>query len=115
MFGSNPKGFNAPGDEIIFSYRGANPNPEWFLDEPDQYTVECTVKADTSMVKPEKRVSYTDGRLRKYYQINYDIVLLFGLTELKAQIAYMERGVEKRGTAAVIYDDDGLNVSDRSP
>ncbi|RXW25668.1 hypothetical protein EST38_g134 [Candolleomyces aberdarensis] len=107
-------GFSAPGGEIIYSYRGANPNPEWFLDEPDQYTVECTVKADTSMVKPEKRLSYTDGRLRKYYQIDYDIVLLFGLTELKAQIAYMENGVEKRGPAAVIYDDDG-SADCRSP
>lgn len=56
----------------------------------DQYDVECTVKADTSMVKRTERLSYNNGRLRVYYQIEFDIVLLFGLTELKAQIAYVE-------------------------
>ncbi|KAJ2922261.1 hypothetical protein H1R20_g14832, partial [Candolleomyces eurysporus] len=112
MYRSNPADFNTPDDEIVFSYRGTNPNPEWFTDEPDQYTVECTVKADTSMVTPEKNVSFTNGRARTFYQIDFDIVLLFGLTELKAQIAYTEKGVEKRGPATVIYDDDGSTVWD---
>jgi histidyl-tRNA synthetase len=48
------------------------------------------VKADTSTVKPVQGASYTNGRLRIFYQVDFDIILLFGLTELKAQIAYME-------------------------
>ncbi|RXW16089.1 hypothetical protein EST38_g9765 [Candolleomyces aberdarensis] len=115
MFKPNPKDFNALDDEVIFSYRGANPNPEWFSDEPDQYAVECTVKADISMVKPEQSISYTNGRVRVLYQIDFDIVLLFGLTELKAQIAYMENGVEKRGPATVRYDNDSSIVWDQGP
>ncbi|KAJ2923593.1 hypothetical protein H1R20_g13503, partial [Candolleomyces eurysporus] len=115
MFKLNPEDFNALDDEVIFSYRGANPNPECFMDEPDQYTVECTVKADISMVKPEQSISYANGRVRVLYQIDFDIVLLFGLTELKAQIAYMDNGVEKRGPATVLYDNDGSIVWDQGP
>ena len=31
-----------------------------------------------------------------YWRLEYEIVLLFGLTEFKAQIAYKENGTEKR-------------------
>ncbi|KAF5354413.1 hypothetical protein D9758_010769 [Tetrapyrgos nigripes] len=40
-----------------------------------------------------------------YYHLAYSIVLSFGLTELKAQIARDEDGVEKRGQAEIIYGD----------
>jgi len=49
----------------------------------------CTVTADTcqtaKILKPLRGV---DGK--QYYRFNYDVVLLFGLTELKAQISWME-------------------------
>jgi len=31
-----------------------------------------------------------------FYRMDYDIILLFGLTEFKAQVAWKEKGVEKR-------------------
>ena len=31
-----------------------------------------------------------------YYKADFDIILLFGMTELKAQLAWKEKGVEKR-------------------
>ena len=49
----------------------------------------CTVKANMSpMVKALKPQRGAGGVV--YYQQNYDIVLLFGLTELRAQMSWME-------------------------
>jgi len=42
-----------------------------------------------------------------YYKAEYDIVLSFGLTELKAQVAWRdENGTEQRSAAKIIYDSD---------
>ena len=57
-------------------------------DAPENFNVVCTVKADTSSVKPQ--VLYSEKTKVRYYKVDYDIVLLLGLTELKAQIAYLE-------------------------
>ena len=53
----------------------------------------CSIEADTSSVEKVARLSCS-GAL--YYTISFDVVLLFGLTELKAQISYLVNGVEKR-------------------
>ncbi|KAJ2917723.1 hypothetical protein MD484_g2725, partial [Candolleomyces efflorescens] len=91
----------------VHSYRGESSDPKWRMDEPDQYAVECKVEADVSMVKRRFHKSTADGRQgRSYYEIEFDVVLLFGLTELRAQIAYLENNTEKRGPATVIYDDE---------
>ena len=54
---------------------------------PDMYSKICTVRADISSVKLSVRQSTTGV---SYYRSHFDVVLLFGLTELKAQIAYLE-------------------------
>ncbi|KAJ2922257.1 hypothetical protein H1R20_g14836, partial [Candolleomyces eurysporus] len=102
--------FNGFQVNPIFSYKGESSNPKWLIDEPDEYVVECLVKADTSMIKRELSGSYANGRLRIYHRINFDVVLLLGLTEIQAQIEYLENGVEKRGPATVIYEDDGFTA-----
>lgn len=56
----------------------------------------CSVEADTSQIskalQPIRSAIVLEGRrrLQVYYKIQFDIVLSFGLTELKAQIAWME-------------------------
>ena len=50
----------------------------------------CSVTADTS------KLAWSSQRQRAvngdaYYEIHYDIILLFGLTELKAQISWMDK------------------------
>ncbi|KIY44179.1 hypothetical protein FISHEDRAFT_52475, partial [Fistulina hepatica ATCC 64428] len=53
----------------------------------DKYVVRCQVGADTSkIVKVERRRD--DGHI--YYKIEFSIVIFFGLTEMKAQIAWKE-------------------------
>jgi len=41
-----------------------------------------------------------------YYAVEYDVILLFGMTELKAQVAWQENGIEKRSAATIVYDPD---------
>ena len=53
----------------------------------DNYTKLCTIKADLS------RAIFTqpkDGGKGSFLRVDYDIILLFGMTELKAQVAWKE-------------------------
>lgn len=50
----------------------------------------CTVSADVSQFKKFARPLTNPTNGKKYYQWNFDVILLFGLTELKAQVAWME-------------------------
>ncbi|KAJ3513953.1 hypothetical protein NMY22_g14895 [Coprinellus aureogranulatus] len=86
----------------ILSYSGKQKSSLlWTPDEPNKYRTLCKVEADISKVRPTVR---KDASGETYYDVVFDIVLLFGLTELKAQVAYVENGVAKRGPASVIYD-----------
>jgi hypothetical protein len=51
----------------------------------------CRVEANTSAVTP--RIKYSERLKRLYYEITFDVILLFGLTELQAQIAYTDSSV----------------------
>ncbi|KAI5897252.1 uncharacterized protein SCHCODRAFT_0107470 [Schizophyllum commune H4-8] len=85
-------------------YRGEMHHPLWTDVDSNNFSVLCTVNADvTSAVVrlPPRRAA--DGHI--YYQLNYDVVLLFGLTELKAQLRWLENGVERRTHAEVVYGD----------
>jgi len=81
----------------------------------------CTLEVDFSQlpISKERRAS---GK-GMYYRVDYDVVMLFGLTELKCMIAWKEnvcaffvlllpflftqycwQGVERRSPAKIIYD-----------
>ncbi|KAF6748629.1 hypothetical protein DFP72DRAFT_1014981 [Ephemerocybe angulata] len=84
----------------ILMYAGESQISSWIQDEPDMYPVVCRIEADLS------KITATEGKNSKgetFYRIDFSIVLLFGLTELRAQLAYMEDGVEKRGPASIIF------------
>ncbi|KAK2464380.1 hypothetical protein APHAL10511_003527 [Amanita phalloides] len=78
--------------------------PAWVDVEPDLFPVVCEVTADLSEVKKSirSRMNYVTGV--EYFKLEYDAILLFGLAELKAQIAWIENGEEKRGPASIVYD-----------
>ena len=51
----------------------------------------CEVTADLTKLKKKCLIQpQTNHRGAKYYVLKFDIVLLFGLTELKAQLAWTE-------------------------
>ncbi|KAK0471595.1 hypothetical protein IW261DRAFT_1511460 [Armillaria novae-zelandiae] len=95
--------FNVMEGDIL-CYRGTRKNPRWMDKESDDmYPTLCFVTADVRQAaKGLVLKRRADGK--SYYSFSYDIVILFGLTELKAQICWWENGVEKRGPARIVYE-----------
>jgi len=87
----------------ITCYRGLSKDPHWIDLEPDMFSPMCIVNADIAeLFKTSSPRRGLTGNL--YYRFDFDIVLSFGLTELKAQVAWMENGREKRSPATIIYE-----------
>jgi hypothetical protein len=59
-----------------------------FFLKKDNYTKLCTIEADLSRVPLSPRPK-ASGK-GNFYRVDYDIVLLFGMTELKAQVTWKE-------------------------
>ncbi|KIJ66157.1 hypothetical protein HYDPIDRAFT_174829 [Hydnomerulius pinastri MD-312] len=79
----------------IVCYRGHSTNPRWTDSEPGMFSNLCTVHADTSQVS--KTLSPRRGFAGlQFYRQQFSIVLMFGLTELQAQIIWVDNGEEKR-------------------
>jgi hypothetical protein len=57
----------------------------------DMYSTLCHIEADLSQMCRTLKPRRSSGAGKLYYSIDYDVVLLFGLTELKAQIAWEEQ------------------------
>ncbi|KAG9312272.1 hypothetical protein JVU11DRAFT_7575 [Chiua virens] len=87
----------------ILAYRGDHLDPQWVDIEPARFTKMCNVVANTS--KLVHSLPPLKGPNGVYYECDYDVVLLFGLTELKAQISWMYKGEEKRSPASIVYID----------
>jgi hypothetical protein len=96
----------------------------------ENYTKLCKLEVDLSQLPASLR-NKASGK-GTYYHVNYDIVLLFGLTELEAVVAWKEnvgpllvllhpfhlqcfQGVERRSAARIIYDSDELDPTDNDP
>lgn len=60
----------------------------------DMFSTLCYIEADTSQIsqtlKPHRSPGGSKKKKKSYYIMEFDVVLLFGLTELKAQIAWKE-------------------------
>ncbi|KIJ11257.1 hypothetical protein PAXINDRAFT_15797 [Paxillus involutus ATCC 200175] len=89
----------------IVAYRGKLSHPCWVDTERDSYTTLCSVRADTSKLAHSMQPHYLPDGGGTYYSIFFYVVLLFGLTELKAQISWRDKGVEMRSPASVVYED----------
>ncbi|EIW80583.1 hypothetical protein CONPUDRAFT_166074 [Coniophora puteana RWD-64-598 SS2] len=91
-------------DVDLIVYRGMSTRPTWIDDEESEYTELCTVYADTSSIAKNLRKKKNGGFT--FYQLEFDIILLFGLTELQAQVRWLEKGFEKRSPATIVYNDE---------
>ncbi|THU75593.1 hypothetical protein K435DRAFT_880504 [Dendrothele bispora CBS 962.96] len=100
-FEDEPQFKRDPLVESILCYRGKQQIPKWIDDDASNYPVLCYVETH-AQIPPIRRSNRITGKT--YYEINFSIILSFGLTELEAQIAWTENGVEKRGPATIIYD-----------
>ncbi|KAG9312597.1 hypothetical protein JVU11DRAFT_6994 [Chiua virens] len=89
----------------IVAYRGKVLNPSWVDTERDAFATLCSVHADTSKLAQSMQPHHLPDGGGTYYSIMFYVVLLFGLTELKAQISWYDNGMEIRSPASVVYED----------
>lgn len=90
---------------IITVYRGRSLPPDFVDQDPENFREVFQIHADLSrVVNNLKKGTGKSGN--RFFSLNYDIVILFGATEFKAQYAWFENGVEKRGPAEILYDTD---------
>jgi len=110
------KSFRMPSDSTalfraltfsVWCYRGNVVTPKWKDVDTNNYTKLCTIGIDLSGV-PLLPQPKTTGQ-GSFYEVKYDIILLFGMTEFKAQIAWEENGREKRSETKIVYDPDTTN------
>ncbi|KAF8632108.1 hypothetical protein AX15_002039 [Amanita polypyramis BW_CC] len=92
-----------------------NGAPAWIDTTPERFVDLCVVIADMSGVKKSIRPRANPKSGAVYYHLYFDVVLLFGLTELKAQIAWKENGHEKRGPATIVYDSPATKEAPETP
>ncbi|KAF9478438.1 hypothetical protein BDN70DRAFT_994212 [Pholiota conissans] len=88
----------------IVCYRGNILEPQWRDIDPENYTKLCTINVKPGQI-PMKRMVKLNGR-GIFYRLNYEYVLIFGLTELKAQVVWEQGGVERRSEAKIMYEPD---------
>jgi hypothetical protein len=89
----------------IMSYRGLLPKPDWMDIERSLFSTLCTIRADTSKIA-EKLTPKRSAEGSTYYAMEIKVILLFGLTELKAVISWEDGEEEIRTPAVVVYDDE---------
>ncbi|KAG2104014.1 uncharacterized protein F5147DRAFT_615286 [Suillus discolor] len=89
----------------IMCYKGALREPRWLDIERSSFATLCTIHADLRELSRTLRPKRSALDQSKYYEFGFDVVLLFGCTELKAQISWKEKGVEMRGPASIVYDE----------
>ncbi|KAG2129861.1 uncharacterized protein EDB93DRAFT_1265156 [Suillus bovinus] len=80
----------------IMCYKGALQEPQWLDTEPSSFATLCTIHANLHELSRTLRPKRSALDQSKYYEFEFDVIILFGLTELKAQISWKEKGVEMR-------------------
>jgi len=87
----------------IIKYDGNEKEPRWMDVQRDKFETLCRVYGDISAA-PSTPQAGSNGKMCYYRE--FDVVLLVGLTELKAQVRWVDSvtGVEASGDAEVMYD-----------
>ncbi|KJA20622.1 hypothetical protein HYPSUDRAFT_88584 [Hypholoma sublateritium FD-334 SS-4] len=87
----------------ITCYKGLDCDPRWLDIDEGSYDNLCYIEAELPSHIIETR---RNPQGKTFYCVDFEVVLFFGLTEIKAQIAWNKSsGREKRGPATVVYDD----------
>jgi hypothetical protein len=98
---SNPADF---GEQVVrlMCYRGVLSKPEWTDQDPSSFYPFCSIYVDLG--QPAKDlVQKRSSSGQVYYQLDYDVIVFFGLTELQAQLGWMTKDGERRIPARISY------------
>ncbi|KAK0209591.1 hypothetical protein IW262DRAFT_1468853 [Armillaria fumosa] len=90
-------------EENILCYHSHKPDPHW-MDTEHTLLIFSDLTDTQEVVKALVLWQRLDGK--SYYTFSFDIIIIFGRMEMKAQICWKENGIEKRGPARIIYDRD---------
>ncbi|KJA20616.1 hypothetical protein HYPSUDRAFT_42920 [Hypholoma sublateritium FD-334 SS-4] len=94
-------------DVPVVCYRGIVEVPKWTDIDPHNYTEICTIQVDLSQIPAIKTAKINGSGM--YFAVNYEVIIIFGLTELKAQVAWLDRNnVEKRRSS--FFQERGENI-----
>ncbi|EDR07806.1 uncharacterized protein LACBIDRAFT_297982 [Laccaria bicolor S238N-H82] len=89
----------------VWRYQGPSSEPPMWRDvNTDKFVKIWTIKLDLSDINPFP-LSRSHGEQESCYRIDYDLVFLFGWTNLKVQLAWKENGIEERSATTIIYED----------
>ncbi|KZT03735.1 uncharacterized protein LAESUDRAFT_659042 [Laetiporus sulphureus 93-53] len=70
----------------VTRYKGSERSPRWMDEEPEMFDTLCTIRADISHIPTVRK----RGLQGDYYEQRTKTIFLFDLTELKAQLSWME-------------------------
>jgi len=87
----------------IIRYTGKSKKPKWMDEEQGKFKTISNISVDAS------KVPYTIGMSLLGFPIfiqEFEVIYIYGQTEFKAQLAWMEGGTEKRSNIAVLYDEE---------
>jgi len=87
----------------IYCYRGIIDGISFMDNEPERYSELCTIEVDITHLWRTSNLQRLLGRSGVYYRVDFELVMLFGGTEIEAQLCWKENGVEKRSNATVLY------------
>jgi len=73
---------------------------------PDLYSELCTIEVNLSHLWNTTNVQTILKGSGVYYKVSYELIMLFGGTEIEAQLSWKENGIEKRSPAKVLYTDN---------
>ncbi|KAF8557815.1 hypothetical protein OG21DRAFT_1494559 [Imleria badia] len=119
LIGSDPADFGAQTVRIL-SYRGSLSDPKW-VDEDECkspffssrhrserehsacFSTFCTIHVDLSEAVKDL-VMKKDASGQVYYQLDYDVIVSFGRTDLHAELCWIRNTGERRISATVTYE-----------
>ncbi|KAF9650957.1 hypothetical protein BDM02DRAFT_3184899 [Thelephora ganbajun] len=87
----------------VIRYTGKLKEPQWMDEEEDKFQTMAHISVDAT------KAPYITGMSLLGFPIfiqEFEVIYIYGQTEFKAQLAWMEDDVEKRSDVAVLYDDD---------
>ena len=101
---NDPAGFGMQAVRFV-CYRGGQPAPEWADQDPCKFLsiirhvffiltssivvsffTYCTIHVDLSVATKDLVLKKAGSKI--YYQLDYDVIVYFGLTELQAQLCW---------------------------
>ncbi|KAL1693048.1 hypothetical protein GGG16DRAFT_123573 [Schizophyllum commune] len=72
-------------------YKGTRTCPDWVDEDEDNFWLLCDIEGESCSNLRARRERGSNGRI--YWKQHFDVILLFGMTELQAQIAWIDDDV----------------------